>query len=205
MALVTAAEIKAIIPEITGTTDDAALGVLADGIGAAFARFCGYPPASASATPTMESTSYTLYLTGTGGRDLYLPIRPTTAVASVYDDPDLDFTSSTYLVSSSDYAIVWDPRRGSVLRLTSTATWGVWSDIPGGIKVACTAGFTAIDPALKALAEMAVRNWSDLKQTRGKRSVSVGPATTSFVDEALLPAHVRIGLGPYQLPSVAVG
>ncbi|WP_230685362.1 hypothetical protein, partial [Streptococcus pneumoniae] len=89
----------------------------------------GYPPASASATPTMESTSYTLYLTGTGGRDLYLPIRPTTAVASVYDDPDLDFTSSTYLVSSSDYAIVWDPRRGSVLRLTSTATWGVWSDI----------------------------------------------------------------------------
>ena len=205
MALVTAAEVKAILPEVQGTTDDTAIGVLIDGIGAAFARFCGYPPASASATPTMETTTYTLYLTGDGGRDLVLPLRPTTAVSAVYDDETLDFTSSTYLVASTDYAIVWDPRRGSVLRLTSTSTHGYWSTATGAIRVACTAGFTAVDPGLKAAAEMAVRNWSDLKQTRGKTNSSVGPAKTSYVDEAFLPVHVQVALGPYRLPCVAVG
>ena len=206
MALVTAAEVRAQLPELASATgEDTNLGVLIDGVGEAFARFCGYLPATVSATPTMESTSYVLYLTGDGGRDVRPTMQPVTAVSSIYDDASLDFTSSTYLVASSDYALVYDIHRGSVIRLTSTATLGQWSTTEGAIKVACTAGYASIPAGLKQIAIMAVRNWLDLRRRRGKTSESNDAGSVSYSDEDFLPPHVRTALARYQLSSTAVG
>lgn len=206
MALVTAAEVRAQLPELLAATDeDTNLGVLIAGVGEAFARFCGYLPATAGATPTMESASYVLYLTGDGGRDLRPSMQPVTAVASIYDDGSLDFTDSAYLVASTDYAIVYDIHRGSVIRLTSSSTWGQWSTAEGAIKVSCTAGYTSIPAGLKQIAIMAVRNWIDLRRRRGKTSESNDAGSVSYSDEDFLPPHVCKALASYQLSSTGIG
>lgn len=204
MALISTTELVAQIPEIkTGTSDATLLALLStiiDGIGAAFARACGYPPATASASPTMESASYVLYLTGNGTRDLPLPVWPVTAVSEVRDDPTQDWTDSAYLVSSADYAIVYDPDMGPILRLTSTATWGLWSANPGAIRVSLTAGYATAPHDLKACAYMAARAWHDARDTRGKVSRSSSGNSVSYTDEAFLTPHVLMGLARFMLP-----
>lgn len=205
MALVTAAEVRAQIKELSGDSMDSALDVLIARFEAMAARWCGYPPATAGATPTFSSTSYTLYLTGSGGREVVFPVRPVTAVASVYDDPDGDWGATT-LVSSGDYAIFYDPLRGQTLRLTSTATHGSWSSTPGAIKVSLTAGYSSAPADLKAAVEYAVRNLFDLRGRRSKLSESAAAGgSVQFTDEELMPEQARLLLAPLRLPLVAAG
>lgn len=187
MALITAAEARTRIPELTGTTLDSVLDHLIAAIGRAFARYCGYPRTT-TGTHTMESASYVSYLDGRGERDLYLPARPITAVSSVYDDPTLDWTSSTYLVPSGDYGSILD---GARLHLTSTSTWGVWGKGAGRIKVAYTAGFTSVPDDLKLACEIAVRAHYDSVKTQGKKVVSVNNQTLTYRDEELIPPAAR--------------
>lgn len=194
MALITTAEAKTLIPTLNGTDDDAWIATLITAVGQAFGRWCGYP----GNTPVMESTSYTRDYDGNGGRDLALDVWPVTAITSVYDDTTLDFTSSTYLLSASDYAIV----NSRTLRLKSTATHSAWSEGTGNVRVAFTAGYSAIPDDVKRLAQMAVRHAYDLRQTQGKTSVSQGQGNTSFADPSWLPAEVKQGLAGYRLPRV---
>lgn len=156
MALITAAEARDYIPGLTGTTMDTLLDTLIARVGAAFASACGFPPATVGVGVSMESLStYVLRMTGRGGRDLVLPVWPTTAVASVYDDELLDHGAAS-LVASSDYNLVQDGRT-SLIRLLSTSTHGAWTNgIAGAIKVSCTAGFVTVPAALKDLAGQAV-------------------------------------------------
>ena len=190
--LVSAAEARLAIPELSGTAEDTNLETLITRVGEAFARHCGYPGTS----PTMESTSYTRDLDGPGGRDLVLDVWPVTAISSVYDDVTLDFTDSQYLVSSSDYVIV----NGRTLRLKSTSTHGAWSKGQGQIRVAFTAGYATVPGALKQLAIMAVKHWFDLRRTQGKSNTSQGGVSVGFRDEEFLPAMVRRGLSDFLLP-----
>lgn len=213
MAIISSAEALAQIPELTGTTEGTKLDTLIAGLGPAFASYCGWPAASATALPTMESASYTFYVTGEGGRDLLLPVRPITAVSSVYDDPTLDFTASTYLVSSSDYTLTWIPGTGQMLRLSSTATHGVWSTTPGAIRIVCTAGYATVPDGLKRIAEMAVRNWWDMRKTRGQAApqgvagAARGGRPPRREVDVWLPDHVREALaaGGFVLPSAISG
>lgn len=206
MAVTTAAKVRAQVPEILNATgEDANLTVLIAGIGAAFGRWCGYPPATAGAVSTMESASYVFYLTGNRTRDLVLPIQPVTAIASIYDDPDLEYTDSSRLLSSTtDYALIWDPMRGPVVRQRLASTFGAWSSTEGAIKIACTAGFTTVPADVDNLAIMAVRAWVDRRKTRGKNSESANGGSIQYADEEFLPEFVRVGLAPYRLASTAI-
>ncbi len=190
--LVTAAEARLQIPELSGTAEDTNLETLITRVGAAFARYCGYPGSS----PTMESTSYARYYDGPGGRDLVLDVWPIVSISSIYDDTTLDFTDSQYLVSSSDYVVV----NGRIVRLKNTSTHGAWSEGAGQIKVSFTAGYATVPDDLKQLVIMAVKHWFDLRRIQGKSNTSQGGVSVGFRDEEFLPAMVKAGLSPFRLP-----
>lgn len=207
MALMTAAELRAAIPELGSNTDhDTELDRIIARMGGAFARYCGYPPATATASSTMESTTYTLYLTGSGGRDLVLPIRPVTAITSIEDDVERDFNGSTYLVASAGYSLRWDPSRGSVVVLTSTSAHGVWSTVRGAIKVVCTAGWTTAPYDVLEAARIAARQWWGRRSRDGMMSRSAGQGgSTTYRDEDWLTEEVTAMLGQYRLPGTVIG
>jgi hypothetical protein len=198
VALITAAEARLHIPELTGTGEDTNLDTVIGRVGAIFAAWCGYPPSSTGGAPSMESASYTRYYDGPGGRDLILDVWPVTAITSIYDDPTRDWTSSSYLVSSSDYAIV-DGERGQVL-LKSTASWGAWGKAEKSIKVAFTAGFTTVPADIKQAAALAVRHVWGLRRNQGKENVSEGGISISLRDEDALPDVVQQILSMRRLP-----
>lgn len=209
MALMTAESLRGAIAELTGTTEDTKLEALIARCDSAFARYCGIPAASATAAPTLESASYTVYLTGNGGRSLWLPLRAVSAVSSVYDDPTEDFSDSTYLVASGDYALRYDPERGQFLHLLSTATHGAWSTGERQIRVVLTSGYgSGAAPAdiLEAV-RIGVRSWWDARKNRGKSGAGgdSGASYTDPEDRYLLNDEVRQLLGPFRLPSAMIG
>jgi len=202
MALITAAEAKANIPELTGTDEDSALDTLIAAVGGAMAQWCGYPPASASATPTMESTSYVRYLDGPGGRVLTLDVLPVTAVTSIYDDIEWTWGSDA-LVAAADYGSgAWEGAVGSVL-LIETSTHGAWSKARRSIKATFTAGFATVPAPVKRACVLAVRHHWNLQRTMGYTSVGAeGGLSVGLVDPASLPRETLMLLAPYRLPSV---
>lgn len=206
MALMTAAQLREVIPELTGTAEDADLTTLIARVDAAFARYCGYPPATATASPTLESAAYTFYLTGMGGRDLVLPIRPVATLTSIEDDTERDFDGSSYLVASSDYNLRWDPNRGHVVVLKSTATHGYWSTSPGAIKVVATCGYSTAPGDVLEAARIAARQWWDRRKSRGRVSMSTPQGgSQQLADENILTDEVKLLLGSFRLPSTAIG
>ena len=196
MALITTSQAKDWLPGLSGSGSDTLLTALVSGVDAAFARWCGYPPASAGAAPTLEDVSYTRYLTGSGTRWLALDVWPVQSVTSIEEDETLTWDGSTYLVDSGDYTLM----EGRKLLLKATATHGLWSRTEGAIKAVFVAGFTAAPADLVVLAEQAVRNWWDSRTVQGKQSTSQGGTSTTFRDEDFLPPHVRRGLAAYRLP-----
>jgi|APGre2960657373_1045057.scaffolds.fasta_scaffold00156_12 hypothetical protein len=197
MALITAAEARGHIPQLTGTAEDTLLDLWIGRIGAVFAAWCDYPPSTAGAAPTMESTSYTRYIDGPGGRELTLDVWPVTAVGSIYDDANWTWAAAD-LVASGDYAIL-DGSIGLVL-LTETASHGSWGTARRALKVTFTAGYTTIPAALKMAAILAVRNAWNLRAEQGRSNVSGGGVSLGLRDEELLSPAVRQALAPFRLP-----
>lgn len=191
MALITAAEARQEIPELTGTSEDTLLESLILQAGGMIARFCSYPPASAGAEPTMESASYTRYYDGPGGRILTLDVRPVTAVASIYDDIDLTWGADT-LIASSNYAIL----DGTTGRVLLTATSGEsFSGAEMAIKATFTAGYTTVPDSLKRAARELVKSlWTNRPTQR--------PDERDPGDRNALPRHVAnlLRAGGYVLP-----
>lgn len=190
MALLTPDEVALRLPKLGAASSDdtARLTAIIAAFGEAIARRCGYPPATVGASPTMESASYTRYLTGRGGRDLTLEPWPVTAIASITDDTTRDFTDASYLVAASDYTLV-DGDRGLVV-LKSTSTHGAWScGVRRAIKAVFTAGFVTVPPALKELAIRAcIAAWHRK------------PADDKYEDADFFPPAVEAGLGQFLLP-----
>jgi len=209
MALMTAAALREAIPELTGTAEDTKLDTLISRFDAAAARYCGMPAPTATGQPTFDSTSYTLYLTGSGGYDLFLPLRAVTAITSIYDDSSHDFTSSTYLVASGDYTIRYDPARGQFVHLSSTSTHGTWSTGKGDIRVIAVAGYAsgAAPGDILEAARIGILKWWDGRKNRNKASVS-GQASASYLEieqRHFLCDEVRLLLGPFRLPGALIG
>lgn len=196
MALVTEAEVKEAIPQLGSSDYSSAVTTLIARVGELFARRCGYPEATAGATPTMESTSYVLRVDGHGGRELDLELYPVTAVSAVRDDPTGDYTDDAYLVDSADYAI----EEGRRLVLTSTSTWGAWGRGRLRVRVSMTAGFVTVPPLLRQLAIQAVRHWWESRNRQGRASASSGGDAIQYAAEDLIPPHVAAGLGAFMLP-----
>ncbi len=191
MALITAAEARQEIPELTGTAEDTLIESLILQAGGMIARFCAYPPASAGAEPTMESTSYVRYYDGPGGRMLSLDVRPVTAVASIYDDVDLTWGADT-LIASSNYAI----RDGTTGRVLLTAASGEgFSTGEHAIKATFIAGYTTVPDSLKRAARELVKAlWTNRPTQR--------PDEREPGDRTALPRHVSnlLRSGGFVLP-----
>jgi hypothetical protein len=181
---------------------DTDLGTLIGQVEGVIAAYCGYPVASAGTVASMGATAYTRYYTGGGDRDLFLDVWPATTITSVYDDPTLDFTSSSYLVSSNDYSLI---KEGRVLRLKSTATHGAWSTTEDAIRVVFTAGYSTAPASLKvAIIEMVKELW-DAPQTNGRTSINEGGVNIGLIDERNLSPRVKTMLDSFVLPRKYLG
>ncbi|MEO1715762.1 MAG: hypothetical protein AAFR76_01510 [Planctomycetota bacterium] len=210
MSLITATFAREQIPSLSGNGEDALLDTLIAAVSAAFARHCGYPPATWGSDPTMTATTYTRRLTGDGSRTLTLDVWPVlqkSDVTEVRVDPTLDFTDDIYLVDAAEYALV--PDHPGQLQLLSTSTQGRWSRLPDAIQVICTAGYPVTagvvdDSGLQQAAKWAVRSWYDSRKTQGVSQVTHDINTTQFRDEEILSPQVKQLLGRYRLPRVVL-
>lgn len=192
MALCTAAEVRMLLPNLTGTGEDSNLSALITRCGVAFARWCGYP----GNVPSMEAASYVSYVDGSGSRDLVLPVWPVNSITSIYDDNTLDFTSSTYLVSSSDYMLLEE----KYVRLKSTAIHGRWQSGSKNIKVSYNAGYSSIPDDLKQLCMHQVKSIWQSRHSQGIANETKADVSTSWRDEDFIPVKVKEALAPFRLP-----
>jgi len=202
MAVVTAAEVRAYIPTLTGSTDDTLLVTLVSRFDALASAVMGYPNQSSGAL-SIESGTYVEYLDGPGGRELALTVKPVTAIASVYDDPDLDYTDSADLISSDDYTLYGI--EGRVI-LDYNATDTAWSVGRRHIKVTYTGGYSGgtMPNAIKHAACLQVAHWYQSRAHIGRTNLSSGGQTVALKTLELLP-EVKEALRPYRLATVWVG
>ena len=200
MSLITASEARTYLPQTAG--DDTLLGTLITEAEGMIARFCRYPRPSATTSPTMASTSYTLYADGCGRAFVRLPVAPITAVSAVYDDPDRAYGAST-LLGSSDYSIVGE--RADTIELSASA--GIFSGSSASparraVKVTCTAGFATADAELKACIGWMVKHLFE-ERRRGSKPQQMSPNGIHGEEERAaspgIPAALRKRLTPYVL------
>jgi len=193
------------LPDVSAsdTESEAILGRALDRVEGLISEYLGYPVGASGAAPTWASTSYTLRLRAVRGDDqrLLLPVRPVTAVASVYQDTNMEFAAAD-LVTSTDYETE-HLRGGTYLHLLPDATSiAAWSTLPRSIKVSCTAGYTNEAAIPKALADAAYRcvaDWWTGRRTRAMESTSQGGVSQTRGELKALPADTREILTPWML------
>lgn len=201
MSLISAAVLKQDhLKNLDGTEEDTHLASLIAAVGSVFAEHCNFHLFNAAA-PSMESASYTIYLAGNPRNRavLLLPIYPVTAVASVYADPLRQYAAGT-LRAAGDYELVDQ----SELWVTTSGSLGAWPTAPRSVKVACTAGLTAIPDSLRLAAGLQIAHWYTNQELVGKISLGVEATTASARALGLLP-EVRQLLQRFVLPLGWVG
>jgi hypothetical protein len=194
------------LPTLTGTGEDTAITTMIARADAMLAAWCGFPPASASASPTLESTTYTEYLDGPSALDpraLLLPVRPVASITTIHDDRDNDWTyGSADLVSSGDYVL--DGRTGRV-HLIDTATHGGWSARKRAIKVVFVAGYdTGAHKIVAEAISIMVAHWWSQRNGQGKASTTAGGQSVTARPETI-PDRVREMMAPLRLLEVGCG
>jgi len=187
------------LPEVQAA-DTASMTTLAAALAraeATIAEHLGYPGAS----PTWESTSYTLRLRAVVGDRLILPVAPVTAIASVYQDESMVFGADT-AVSPADYERE-DLKGGAILHLLPEATSvATWSDKHRAVKVTCTAGYANEAAIPKGLAHAVygwVADWWLRRRVRHLENTSQGGTSQTFAALAKLPADVAAQVAPWML------
>lgn len=192
MPLITAAQAKAYIPGISGTGLDTTLEALIEAADQALAAWCRFPLPSSGGERTLTSASYVLYLDGPGGQELWLPMAPVSAVASIYDDPDCAYGSTT-LVDSGDYTLFADE---GLVRLDYDAVHGTWSKTGRALKVSCTAGYSSTPDWVRHACAMLVAHW----WRREIPEIGAKPDELANVSDRVrmmpLPPSVRSAIAP---------
>ena len=201
MALITAAEARVFIPGLSGTAEDTLLDTLIAEAGALIAEFCCVRAVSATVSPTLESTTYTLYggdgvtleTDGDDGAHLSLHVPPVTSITSIYDSTTWAYGSGD-LVASSSYVL--DGPRSRVL----TAPTGAhsWVNRGRGRRVICVAGYATAPSGLKyACGELVSHLWT-IRYVGQAVSVSAGGSSIQLPDGPIPPAIVA-RLMPFRL------
>jgi hypothetical protein len=193
MALITASEARVYIPTLSDG-EDTKLGTLIAIADNVLAGLCGIPPYSGQ-TRTLEDQTYTLYLDGPGGRELYLPVRPIVSITSIYDDPLLAYGAST-AVDSGDWTAY---NAEGLLILDADATHGAWSTSPRALKVTAVLGYATIPDAIKHACGLLVAHWwRNVIPSLGKESISTQGSTVTLAT-APIPRDVRMAMAPFVL------
>lgn len=203
MAVITQAEARVFLPGISA--DQATIATLITRADSILSAWCGYRGATASADPTFDSTTYTRYMHGPGGRVLQLPYWPVSSVTSIEDDTSEAFDGSTYLVASGDYDVERPGEPGRV-RLKQTSTRGSWTQGAESavkpIKAVFVAGYAAgsAPEAIKeAVAEMVAILWG-AKDTVAQGTVGIGAGGTASEKAPEIPEHIKQKLRPFRMP-----
>lgn len=200
MALLTPAEAIKYVPALAGTSEDTDLATFVARAGSLLATKMGYPAVSVAVDPTAESTTYTRYFDGRGGRDLVLDVWPVTGITTIEDDATLDFDGSTYLVAGGDYATF----KETTVRLTSTAAHGAWSnwdanEVDDAIKVVFTAGYSTVPEWLKHAAGLTLKHLWANRKTQGKATRSGKGGSRSLTAETIPKVALEI-IASHTLP-----
>ncbi len=197
LALLTAAEYRTYYPLLTGTGEDAALGVIIDAVGSYMARVCGYP-ADDAGVRTLEDATYTRYLDGPcrlGPGTLDLGLWPVVSVTSAHADTGWAYGADT-LIDSGD--LVLDGQRGYLdLAPGSASSWAVGRR---SNRVVFVAGYATVPGDLKWLCAQAVRHAWDRRRVQGVTSHQMSGEQQTIADsDDVLPEAVRRGLHAYTL------
>jgi hypothetical protein len=198
MAILTAANLRTAkyLPGISGSDlDTDVLAPLIEAADQALATYCGFPLPSGATERTLASSSYVLYVDSPGGRRLRLPVRPVTAIASIYDDPEWTWGSDA-LVASNDYALLADGGGGALVQLTASAAWGSWTKAQGAIKATVTAGYatgsSCPDFIRHAMGLLVGHYWRKVIPEVGARPNERASALLAVE----LPAEVKVAIHP---------
>lgn len=196
MAVISGEDCRLLIRGLTGSAEDATLEKFVDRVDASIARYLGFP-LNTEGLFTLESKSYVLYLDGMGSDRLHLPLRPVSAIASIIDDPDLDYSDSSDLVPASDYVLYGD--EGLVI-LKADSTHGIFSSTPRSVKVSLTAGFPSMPHELKQAIGLQVAHVFQGRDHVGRTEVSQGGGSIDVLGLGLLP-EVKELVAPWRMGS----
>lgn len=206
MALLTAAETRAHLPQLAGTALDAELATLVAHFDAIAAEYCGFPASpggTVGAARTLESATYTLYLDGPDPSDpslLWVGVRPITAVSSIYSDPVREYGSGS-LVASGDYTL----HGGEGMVMMDWDSGDVWDSGSRAIKIAFTAGFSTVPAPIKRAAGLQVASWFKNRPAVGARNVSQQGTSIGYASPLELLPEVKQLLSGYVLAGGSIG
>jgi len=198
MALVTVAQVKVYLPHVlaASTSEDSTLTTMIARAEAVIAENCGYPPVTVGTAPTLDSSAYTRYLDGPGGKELVIDVWPVTAITSIYDDPAWTWAAAS-LVASADYTLL-DGDHGLIV-LKETAAHGGWNRARKSVKATVTAGFTSAPANLAHAICLLVATYHKRRSSTGVERQSTADGASVEMERGL-PKEVAELLGPFLLP-----
>ena len=192
MAIATAANVRAYIRALTGTSEDTLLNSFILRFDRVGSSYCGFP--TASNLSTFENNTYTHYFDGDGSDRLQLRVAPANTITSVHVDVDREYGSDS-LVASSDYELFTDE---GLLLLKTDSDQGSFSTGYRSVKVVYTAGFTSIPDAIVHACGIQGNHWYMNRDTIGKSKITQNTSTIDVAPLSLLP-EVKQALSPYRL------
>ena len=184
MALMTAAEARVYLRGLTGPAEDTTLDTLIGRVGAALAAFCRFP-ASATADASIESATYTQYLTGDDPRVLFAPVRPVVSITSIHDSPNHTYATAD-LVASGDYTLLKADE--GLVELDYDAAHGGWSTGRDNIKLVYVAGFATVPESFKHACGLQIAHVWKNRDTLGLTSLSIEGVNYAIRTLGLLPS-----------------
>lgn len=195
MPIITAARVRTLIPDLTGTGEDTTIEALIDVADAQIAAWIGSARNDAGAY-TLASGAYTLrdpdLFVAEDGRTIWPAAANVTAVTSLHSDTAENFDADS-LVSSADYTL---STRGNVVRMKPAAN--AVSTIPGAVKLVVTAGWATLPADLAQAVAMQARHLFALRRDQGRSSVSEAGVSVSVRDETI-PAVVAQLVAPFRV------
>ena len=200
MAITTVSLLKEYLPEISGASLDTELTRMIARTEVAIARYLGFPTSDTGTAPSLDQSTYTLYLNGPKFTDvqvLQLPITPVVSITSVHSDVNLAYTADT-LITASTYEL--NKAQGQVYLLPDKATTGFDRGFRA-IKVICSAGYSVANPPEDLV--HAVLVWCSTlqraKANQGKDSVTQRNSTVKLSPRQM-PTEVRELVKPFMNP-----
>jgi len=188
-ALTTLAKAKRFM-DISGTDDDTLIEELIDSVSAQIEKWC---------RRKFLSRSFTEYHDGGGYSYVFVDNPPITAVASVYDDSDREWTSSD-LVSATYYTTDGSYADEGRIQLWQGKLY--FYDGVKNVKVTYTGGYSSVPADVEMACHALVSMWFNIRDKQGLTSESISDYKYTLSDEedlksGGLPASIQMLLGPH--------